>query len=72
MKINSIFLVIFITIYLIIFAIFAQLNVKTGFLFYALFIGQLIFLFTVYRVLKDNYKTSKTFRDWYEDKPIEK
>lgn len=31
--------------------------------------GPILFMYTVYRILKDNYTTDKTFDDWYEDAP---
>jgi uncharacterized protein YneF (UPF0154 family) len=36
----------------------------------ALFIsGNILVILMVYSVLKDKYTTTKTFKDWYEDKP---
>jgi hypothetical protein len=32
--------------------------------------GQFLVLWMVYKVLTDNYKTDKTFKDWYEDRPV--
>jgi len=32
--------------------------------------GQVFLLIMVYKVLTDNYKTEKTFEDFYEDNPI--
>jgi hypothetical protein len=38
----------------------------------ALFIsGNILVILMVYSVLKDKYTTTKTFKDWYEDKPKE-
>jgi hypothetical protein len=34
-------------------------------------VGIPLILFMVYSVLNDDYTTSKTFKDWYEDKPME-
>jgi hypothetical protein len=34
-------------------------------------VGNLLILFMVYRVLHDNYKTNKTFKDWYGDHFVE-
>ncbi len=57
----------------------------TGFVFIGLFqvdtsmpvlmslfiIGSFLIPFMVYKVLTDNYTTFKTFKDWYEDNPME-
>ena len=40
-----------------------------GFLFNGF--GSDIFSFMVYKVLRDDYKTDKTFDHFYEDKPID-
>jgi hypothetical protein len=37
---------------------------------YLTFIGQVFLLIMIYKVLKDNYPTTKTFDDFYEDHPI--
>jgi hypothetical protein len=38
--------------------------------FFVMFIGQMLLVLTVYKVLCDNYSTSKTFKDLYEDYPL--
>ena len=50
----------------------AALNVSYPWVFFATIIGQILLVYSVYRVLTDKYKTDKTFDDWYEDRPIEK
>ncbi|GLB51052.1 hypothetical protein NBRC110019_00910 [Neptunitalea chrysea] len=35
-------------------------------------VGQVILVLMVYRVLRDDYVTNKTFNDLYEDRPIER
>lgn len=40
--------------------------------FYTVLAGQAWWIFTVYKVLTDDYETDKTFDDWYEDNPIGK
>lgn len=37
--------------------------------FYTVLAGQAWWLFTVYKVLTEDYSTEKTFDDWYEDYP---
>ena len=39
-------------------------------MFYLMVVGQLFLVLMVYKVLIDNYKTTKTFEDFYEDNPI--
>jgi hypothetical protein len=34
-------------------------------------LGFLLILFMVYKVLKDKYSATKTFKDWYEDLPMD-
>jgi hypothetical protein len=41
--------------------------------FYLTLAGQFLLIFSVYKILTDNnYKTKKTFDDWYEDYPHNK
>jgi uncharacterized membrane protein YqjE len=37
--------------------------------FFLVVLGQALLIFTVYKVLKDDYTTDKTFDDFYEDRP---
>lgn len=53
-------------------ALFAVLNFPFNLIFYLTIGGEILFVFTVFRVLKDNYTTEKTFLDFYEDHPIDK
>jgi hypothetical protein len=46
------------------------MNMAFNWIFYATVLGQGLVLLMVYKVLTDNYKTSKTFEDFYEDRPI--
>lgn len=57
------------TLLLITVTIFATMNLSFSWVFYLTVLGQLMLVFTVYKVLKDDYKTDKTFRDFYEDRP---
>ena len=45
-------------------------NVSYPILFYVFLFGQAFWVFTVYKVLTDNYTTEKTFDDWYEDNSV--
>lgn len=72
MKVSAISFLIITTFILISVSIMAALDVNFSWVFFATLIGQILLVYTVYKVLIDNYKTDKTFDDWYEDKPIEK
>jgi uncharacterized membrane protein len=64
-------LVIFTTVYVLVFAGLSQTNVPLSILMLLYSIGIILILFMVYSVLHDDYKTSKTFKDWYNDHPVE-
>ena len=57
------------TLLLITVTIFSAMNLSFSWVFYLTILGQTMLVFTVYKVLKDDYKTDKTFRDFYEDRP---
>ncbi len=64
-----------VTIYLttacvVIYTLLTQLNVPFALVFLLFLISQGALVFMVYRVLTDNYKTKRTFEDWYGDKDI--
>ncbi len=69
MKSTAIKLVWATTIVLITVAILSSLNFPFSLIFYLVVFGQLLLIFTVYKVLTDDYKTDKTFDNWYEDHP---
>ncbi|WP_414000252.1 hypothetical protein ACMDB5_06795 [Flavobacterium sp. W1B] len=71
MKNFAIKLVWFTTLFVFIFAGLCQTNIDLTILINIFIIGHFLILFMVYTVLKDNYSTSKTFKDWYEDHPME-
>lgn len=58
------------TLVLVTVTIMAAMNFPFNWIFYLTIIGQVMIVFMVYRVLKDNYQTEKTFADFYEDHPI--
>lgn len=72
MKLSAISFLIITTFILISVSIMAALDVSFSWVFFLTLIGQILLVYTVYKVLIDNYKTDKTFDDWYEDEPIEK
>ena len=72
MKTSAMFWVGATTILLIIVTIMATMNFAFSWVFYLTVLGQVMIVYMVYKVLTDNYKTSKTFEDFYEDNPIGK
>jgi hypothetical protein len=69
MKNFAIKLVWFTTIYVFVFAGLCQTNVILPVIMGLYCMGVPLILFMVYTVLCDDYKTTKTFKDWYEDYP---
>lgn len=72
MKFNGIFYIIISTLVLISLAVMVYFNFPFSLVFFTTLSGQILLIFTVYKVLTDDYSTEKTFDDWYEDHPIEK
>ena len=71
MKSKGILLLIITTIMLVMLSIMAALDFQYVWIFSLTTLGQILLVFAVYHVLKDNYETEKEFRDWYEDHPID-
>lgn len=69
MKINGITYLIFTSILLVVITVMVFFNTAFPVVFYLTCIGQILLIFTVYKILTENYKTEKTFDDWYEDYP---
>ncbi|PKD17139.1 hypothetical protein APR41_06815 [Salegentibacter salinarum] len=72
MKNNGITYLIITTILLVVVTSLVYFNISFPVVFYLTCIGQILLIYTVYKVLTDNYKTKKTFDDWYEDYPDNK
>lgn len=70
MKISAITYIVLSTLILLTVAIFAALELPFNLVFLATAFGQFFLIFSVLRVLKDEYSTQKTFDDFYEDHPI--
>ncbi|WP_440120195.1 hypothetical protein [Tenacibaculum sp. Ill] len=70
MKNSAMFLVLFVTIFLLVLTALVYTNIGFSWVFTLTVIGQLLVVLMVYKVLKDNYTTDKTFEDFYEDYPI--
>lgn len=71
MKDSAMFWVGSTTLVLFTVTIMAAMNFPFNWVFYITVLGQIMIVYMVYRVLTDNYTTSKTFEDFYEDHPIE-
>lgn len=72
MKVSTMGSVAITTIALLLLTIMAALDYPFNWVFYMTVLGQALLIYMVYRVLVDDYKTDKTFEDFYEDHPIGK
>lgn len=70
MKIPAMAYVVFTTLLLLTLTIAVAMDMPFNWVFYLTCIGQVFVGIMVYKVLKDNYSTTKTFDDFYEDAPI--
>lgn len=70
MKISPMVYVFATTLVLITVTIMSAMNLPFNWVFYLTVIGQLLVVLMVYKVLRDNYSTSKTFEHFYEDRPL--
>lgn len=70
MKFTATFYLTITTILLVAVATLVYYNASFTAVFYTVLAGQAWWIFSVYKVLKDDYVTEKTFDDWYEDHPI--
>ncbi len=70
MKLTATFYITITTLLLVAVAAMVFFNFSYPAVFYTVMAGQAWWIFTVYKVLTDDYTTDKTFEDWYEDHPI--
>lgn len=70
MRNSAMFWVVNTTIILVVVTIMAAMNFPFNWVFYVTVLGQSMVVYMVYKVLTDDYKTDKTFKDFYEDHPI--
>ncbi len=70
MKNSAIKLILAISLLLVVLTIMAEFNFSFSLIFFLTLFGQVLLLYTVYKVLTDKYTTDKTFDDWYEDHPM--
>ena len=59
------------TLLLITITTMSAMDFPFGWVFYLTVLGQIFLVVMVYKVLRDDYKTDKTFDHFYEDKPID-
>ena len=71
MKSLAIKVVWFNTLFVFVFAGINQTNTPLQIIMILFIIGSFLIPFMVYEVLTDNYTTTKTFKDWYNDFPVE-
>jgi uncharacterized membrane protein len=71
MKTSPMIYVVITTLLLITVTIMSAMNMPFNWVFYLTVIGQIFVVVMVYKVLRDNYTTDKTFEHFYEDRPIE-
>lgn len=69
MKISAMTLLGITTLLLLTVVIFTAMDFSFSWVFYATCGGQILLVYTVYKILVDDYHTDKTFKDFYEDKP---
>ncbi|MDX1543909.1 MAG: hypothetical protein R3214_08175 [Christiangramia sp.] len=58
------------TFVLVLLTVFSALGFPFPVLYFLMCFGQILLIFTVYKVLTDEYTTTKTFDDFYEDHPV--
>ena len=72
MKISAMSVVAFTTLVLVTLTIMASMNFPFSWVFYVTVFGQGLVVYMVYKVLTDDYQTTKTFEDFYEDVPVKR
>jgi len=70
MKLSLTFYILLSTGLLVLVAVMAFYNLPFSWVFFTTLIGQASLFLMVYKILTDDYTTEKTFKDWYEDRPL--
>ncbi|WP_339710383.1 hypothetical protein [uncultured Kriegella sp.] len=70
MKNTAMFWVMVTTLILVTITIMVLMDFSSNWVFYITVLGQIMVVYMVYKVLTDNYSTSKTFEDFYSDHPM--
>ena len=52
--------------------VFVAFEIPFHIIFFTTLLGQILFIYSIFKVLTDTYTTDKTFDDFYEDHPIKK
>lgn len=58
------------TFSLVIYTVLSQLTVRAPLIFSGFTLCSGLLFYMIIRILKNPYKTDKTFSDWYEDKDV--
>lgn len=66
MKSPGILFLVLTTVVLLMVTIFSALNFPFSLVFYLVCFGQVLLIFTVYKVLKEHYTPTSTFKEFYE------
>tara|TARA_A100000171_G_C2140541_1_gene155498 strand:- start:13614 stop:13835 length:222 start_codon:yes stop_codon:yes gene_type:complete len=69
MKLSAMTLLGITTLLLLTVVIFTAMDLPFSWVFYSTCAGQVLLVYTVYKILTDDYRTDKTFNDFYEDRP---
>lgn len=64
------FLIYLTTLTLVVYTMMTQMTVPIPLILLGFILTSALLFYMIYRVLKDPYKTQKTFSDWYEDKDV--
>ena len=67
MKISVRSAVLITTVVLVSLTVLSRFNVTFSLIFFGTVIGQVLLIWLVLKVLRDDYTTDNTFDDWYED-----
>jgi len=71
MKIRPIIWLYMTSVVLALVAVFYYFDFPFPIVFFLVVVGQALLIYTVYRILTDDYTTKKTFDDFYEDHSVE-
>jgi hypothetical protein len=72
MKLSVITYLIITTVILVAVIVFVAFEIPFHIIFFTTLLGQILFIYSIFKVLTDTYTTDKTFDDFYEDHPIKK
>lgn len=72
MKLSIGFYILLTSAVLVALVVMAFLEVSFAYMLYTTVFGQILLIIMVYKILTDPYHTSKTFDDWYQDRPKNK